>query len=62
MIVARTLYWLLTGALIGFGVSGMASIGLPFLLLGLLLVIVGAIRLGARGSGRRWSASAAFRR
>jgi hypothetical protein len=34
-------YWLMTGGLIGFGVIGILSIGLPFLLLGLLLLIAG---------------------
>ena len=34
-------YWLITGGLIGFGVLGLLSIGLPFLLLGLLLLIAG---------------------
>ena len=49
MYIGRVLYWLFTGALLGFGVIGIASIGGPFLLLGLLLLIVGAIRLGSVG-------------
>jgi hypothetical protein len=49
MSIGRTLYWLLTGALIGFGFIASASIGFPFLILGLILLPVGAIRLGGRG-------------
>jgi hypothetical protein len=45
----RTLYWLLTGALIGFGCIAILSIGFPFIILGLILLTVGAIRLGGRG-------------
>lgn len=44
-----TLYWLLTGAVFGFGIIGILSIGLPFLVLGLVLVIVGMARVGVRG-------------
>lgn len=57
MSIGRALYWLLTGALIGFGVIAILSIGFPFLLLGLILVIFGAIRLG--GSGL-WAALVGF--
>jgi hypothetical protein len=49
MSIGRTLYWLLTGALIGFGCIAILSIGFPFLVLGLILLPVGAIRLGGRG-------------
>jgi len=45
MSIGRTLYWLLTGALLGFGFIGVLSIGLPFILLGIILTIFGAIRL-----------------
>jgi hypothetical protein len=47
---ARTAYWLATGALLGFGFIGIWSIGLPFLVLGLGMVVFGAIR--------RWYAGA----
>lgn len=49
MSIGRTLYWLLTGALIGFGCIAILSIGFPFIILGLILFIIGAIRLGGRG-------------
>jgi hypothetical protein len=41
--MSQTRYWLLAGALIGFGIIASLSIGIPFLLLGLILVIVGLI-------------------
>jgi hypothetical protein len=40
----RPLYWALAGSLMGFGFIGILSIGSPFLLLGLGLVIFGLIR------------------
>jgi len=49
MSIGRILYWLLTGALLGFGYIAILSIGFPFLLLGALLVAIGAIRLGGVG-------------
>jgi hypothetical protein len=45
----RTRYWLLTGAVIGFGVIAILSIGLPFLVLGLAMVAFGIVRMGIRG-------------
>jgi hypothetical protein len=57
MYIGRVLYWLLTGMLIGFGVIAILSIGLPFLLLGLILVVFGAIRLGGTGL---WAAPVGF--
>jgi hypothetical protein len=53
----RVIYWLLTGALIGFGFIAILSIGSLFLLLGVLLVVFGALRVGARGS---WAALVGF--
>jgi hypothetical protein len=49
MPIWRVLYWLVTGALVGFGFIGILSIGLPFLLVGLAMVVFGAIRLGGSG-------------
>lgn len=46
--LARAAYWFVAGGLIGFGVIGILSIGAVFLLLGLILVVIGAIRLGIR--------------
>ena len=48
MSTGRALYWLLTGAVIGFGIIAILSIGLPFLILGALLAVFGAVRLGIR--------------
>lgn len=45
----RTLYWLLAGALAGCGVIALLSIGLPFIVVALVMVIVGAARVGGRG-------------
>lgn len=57
MSIGRVLYWLLTGALIGFGVIAILSIGFPLLLLGIGLVVFGAIRLGGTGL---WAALVGF--
>ena len=57
MFIGRVLYWLVTGALIGFGVIAILSIGFPFLLLGMGLVVFGAIRLGGTGL---WAALVGF--
>jgi hypothetical protein len=46
----RTLYWLLAGALMGFGVIGILSIGFPFLLVGLGLTIFLLIRRWLSGA------------
>lgn len=48
MSTGRAVYWLVTGAIIGFGIIAILSIGLPFLILGLLLTAFGAVRLGIR--------------
>ena len=50
-------YWLLTGALIGFGLIGILSIGAPFLLLGVILTVIGTLRVGPRGI---WAAIVGF--
>lgn len=44
----RTVYWFVVGGLIGFGVIGVLGIGAPFLLLGVILLVIGAWRLGVR--------------
>lgn len=46
--VLRAMYWFITGGVIGFGVIAILSIGAPFLVAGLLLVVIGVFRLGAR--------------
>lgn len=48
MSTAKTLYWLLVGALLGFGFIAILSIGIIFIVAGLALLIFGAIRLGGR--------------
>jgi hypothetical protein len=48
----RILYWALAGAVMGFGVIGALSIGVPFLLVGVALVIFGLIR---RWFGGLWA-------
>lgn len=49
MAALQLFYWLLAGALIGFGLIGILSIGFPFLVVGCGLVIYGIIRFGFRG-------------
>lgn len=53
----RVLYWLLTGACFGFGVIAILSIGIFFLVAGMILLVVGAIRLGGR---ELWAALIGF--
>lgn len=55
--ISRALYWLLTGALLGFGYVAILSIGFPFILLGIILAIFGAALLGGRGL---WAALIGF--
>ena len=42
-------YWCIMGAVLGFGLIGMMTIGLPFLLIGVLMVVYGASRVGKTG-------------
>jgi hypothetical protein len=42
------LYWFVAGGLFGFGVIAILSIGWPAILLGLVLTVIGVIRLGVR--------------
>jgi len=46
--VQRALYWFVAGGLIGFGVLALPSIGWLLILVGLILVVIGALRLGVR--------------
>jgi hypothetical protein len=50
-------YWLLTGALIGCGVIAILSIGALFLALGMILIAIGALRVGPRFT---WAALVGF--
>jgi hypothetical protein len=44
------LYWVATGAVAGFGLIGLMTIGFPFVVLGLVLAVVGVWRPGAGGA------------
>lgn len=48
MTIARILYWFLTGALIGVGFLAILSSGLPLLVFGIILLVVGAVRFGGK--------------
>ncbi len=53
----RIAYWFLTGGLVGFGLVGLLSIGLPFLIVGLGLLIIGFLSVGKQGF---WAALISF--
>jgi hypothetical protein len=53
----QLLYWVSAGGLIGFGLIGILSIGFPFLLVGLGMVIYGAVR---RWMDTLWAAFVGF--
>jgi hypothetical protein len=44
-------YWLLSGALLGFGLIGVFSIGIPFFFLGAIMTLYGIRRRGGKGFG-----------
>ncbi len=43
-------YWAVTGALMTFGFFGLMSIGLPFLLIGWVMAVLGLFMLGIEGT------------
>ena len=45
-----SLYWLVAGAVVGFGLIGLMTIGYPFLIVGMVLCIVGVWKPGIGGS------------
>ena len=47
---AGALYWIATGAVMGFGLIGVMTIGLPFLVAGLVLALVGLWKPGWSGA------------
>jgi hypothetical protein len=47
--VLHALYWFVAGGLLGLGVIAILSIGAPLIVLSLILIVVGAFRVGARG-------------
>ncbi len=53
----RHVYWLIVGALIGCGGVGAATVGLPFLVVGSILLLYGMIRIGPIGF---WAALIGF--
>ena len=53
----RVLYWLITGALVGFGLAALASIGYPFFLIGGILFFFGVFAVGRQGF---WAAVVGF--
>jgi hypothetical protein len=46
---ASLLYWVATGAVMGFGLIGLMTIGFPFLIVGLAMAIVGVWKPGIGG-------------
>lgn len=42
-------FWLVIGGMLGFGMLGILSIGMPFLFAGLVLAVVGAVRFRTNG-------------
>lgn len=52
-------YWIPTIALLGFGVLAILSVGLPFLVVGLLLAVGGAVGAPTRRPSTFWSVVAA---
>ena len=51
------LYWIATGAVMGFGVIGLMTIGFPFVVAGLVMALVGVWRPGLGGA---WGFLAGF--
>ena len=47
---AGALYWMATGAVIGFGLIGLMTIGFPYLVAGLVMALVGLWRPGRGGA------------
>ena len=47
---AGLFYWLLAGAVVGFGLIGLMTVGLPFLIVGMILCVVGLWKPGIGGS------------
>ena len=54
---SKILYWSITGGLLGFGLVGIMTIGLPFLVLGAIMLVLGILKVGAQGS---WAAVVGF--
>lgn len=44
------LYWVITGAMIGFGLIGLMTIGFPFLAVGLIMTLVGVWKPGLKSA------------
>ncbi|HUP28255.1 MAG TPA: hypothetical protein VM409_07455 [Chloroflexia bacterium] len=55
--IETTAYWAFAGALMGFGIAGAFSIGIPILLIGIFFMSYGLARLDRRGL---WAALVGF--
>lgn len=53
----KLLYWAIAGGFVGFGLIGILSIGYPFLVIGVIMVVLGALKVGIRSA---WSALVGF--
>lgn len=53
----EALYWAIAGGSVGFGLIGIFSIGYPFLVIGVIMVFLGAIRVSPR---QAWAALVGF--
>ncbi|HEX2728976.1 MAG TPA: hypothetical protein VHM16_04425 [Rubrobacteraceae bacterium] len=53
----EVLYWTITGAMMGFGLIGLMTIGFPFLIVGLVMAFIG---LWKPGISRAWAALIGF--
>jgi hypothetical protein len=47
---AGTLYWAATGAVLGFGLIGLMTVGFPFVIVGLAMALVGVWKPGTGGA------------
>lgn len=53
----KVLYWAIAGGFVGFGLIGILSIGYPFLVTGVIMIVLGVLKVGIRSA---WSALVGF--
>ena len=53
----KVLYWAIAGGFVGFGLIGILTIGYPFLVVGVIMTVLGAIKIGPRHA---WAALMGF--
>ncbi len=53
----KVLYWAVAGGFVGFGLIGILSIGYPFLVIGVIMGVLGVLKVGIRSA---WSAFVGF--